>query len=101
MVGISYGSFLSYVDARAVIPNVEVAVKIARALGVSVEYLVTGKDSLCESAADTAKPYKNLVRELSQLTEEGWAKLEPLFIAMIQQERKTQLKKNEEKISTG
>ncbi|NLK45124.1 MAG: helix-turn-helix transcriptional regulator [Treponema sp.] len=44
-VGVSNSTFLSYVDARGVLPNVETAVKIAKALGVSVEYLVTGENS--------------------------------------------------------
>ena len=38
--GISNSTFLSYIDARGVLPNVETGVKIAKALGVSVEYLV-------------------------------------------------------------
>ena len=41
-VGISNSTFLSYIDARGVLPNVETAVKIAKFLGVSVEYLVDG-----------------------------------------------------------
>ena len=41
-VGISNSTFLSYIDARGVLPNVETAVKIAKYLGVSVEYLVDG-----------------------------------------------------------
>lgn len=44
-VGVSNSTFLSYVDARGVLPNVETAVKIAKALDVSVEYLVTGENS--------------------------------------------------------
>ena len=49
-VGISYSTFLSYIDQRGVLPNVETAVKIAGVLGVSVEYLVTGnKTSLPDS----------------------------------------------------
>ena len=43
---INNNTFLSYVDARGSLPNVETGVKIAKALGVSVEYLVTGEDSL-------------------------------------------------------
>ena len=42
-LGISNSTFLSYVDARGVLPNVETAVKIAKYLGVSVEYLVEGE----------------------------------------------------------
>ena len=41
--GISNSTFLSYIDARSVLPNVETGVKIAKALGVSVEYLVNGE----------------------------------------------------------
>jgi transcriptional regulator with XRE-family HTH domain len=44
-VGVSNSTFLSYVHASGVLPNVETAVKIAKALGVSVEYLVTGENS--------------------------------------------------------
>lgn len=47
--GISNSTFLSYIDARAVLPNAETAVKIAAVLGVSVEYLVTGKDAVYDS----------------------------------------------------
>ena len=42
-VGISNSTFLSYIDARGVLPNVETAVKIAKYLGVTVEYLVEGE----------------------------------------------------------
>ena len=48
-VGISNSTFLSYIDARGVLPNVETAVKIASALGVSVEYLVTRKEPIYNS----------------------------------------------------
>ena len=44
-VGVSNSTFLSYVDARGVLPNIETGVKIAKALDVSVEYLVTGENS--------------------------------------------------------
>lgn len=100
-VGISYGSFLSYVDARAVLPNVEIAVRIAQVLGVSTEYLVTGKNLSGEVDMSYLKPYKHFIKELSQLSQESWEKLEPLFMAMVQQEKKIDEKKNEEKISIG
>lgn len=100
-VGISYGSFLSYVDARAVLPNVEIAVRIAQVLGVSTEYLVTGKNLSGEVDTSYLKPYKHFIKELSQLSQESWEKLEPLFMAMVQQEKKIDEKKNEEKISIG
>lgn len=51
-VGISYSTFLSYIDSRSVLPNVETAVKIAQVLDVSVEYLVTGKNDNKSSSAE-------------------------------------------------
>lgn len=45
VTGISKRTIDTYVDNRAVIPNAEIAVKLAKALDTSVEYLVTGSDS--------------------------------------------------------
>lgn len=36
-VGISNSTLLSYIDSREVLPNVETGVKIAKALGVSLD----------------------------------------------------------------
>ena len=41
--GLVKGSLDNYLGVRASIPPADVAVKIAKALNVSVEYLVTGK----------------------------------------------------------
>ena len=49
-IGISNSTFLSYIDARGVLPNVETAVKIANYLGVIVEYLVNGDETPAEHA---------------------------------------------------
>ena len=43
--GIKKETIDSYLSARSQLPNVDTGVKIAKALGVSVEYLVTGEDS--------------------------------------------------------
>jgi transcriptional regulator with XRE-family HTH domain len=42
--GIAKGTLDCYLGARASMPPADVAVKIANVLGVSVEYLVTGKE---------------------------------------------------------
>jgi transcriptional regulator with XRE-family HTH domain len=42
--GVNKYSIDNYLNKRGQTPSVEVAVKIAQALGVSVEYLVTGKE---------------------------------------------------------
>lgn len=54
-VGISNSTFLSYIDARGVLPNVETAVKIANYLGVSVEYLVEDEHKKIEIAQETSQ----------------------------------------------
>ena len=43
--GVKKHSLDRYLDSRRQLPSVETGVKIAKALGVSVEYLVTGEDS--------------------------------------------------------
>ena len=43
--GINKYSLDNYLNARGQIPSVEAGVKIAQALGVTVEYLVTGRDN--------------------------------------------------------
>jgi len=44
--GISRHTLDNYLNVREHIPTLDVAVKIAQALGVSVEYLATGKEHL-------------------------------------------------------
>ena len=63
--GISNSTFLSYIDARGVLPNVESGVKIAKALGVSVEYLVTGERTV-QDPKYTA--INDIIRDLYQLS---------------------------------
>lgn len=43
--GVNKYSIDNYLNARGQIPSVEAGLKIAQALGVSVEYLVTGKEA--------------------------------------------------------
>lgn len=56
------------------LPSAETAVKIAKCLGVSVEYLVTGKSvspsamsELEEERLKTVKDYRNLIGQLESL----------------------------------
>jgi len=55
----------NYLNTHNSIPNAETAVKIAKALGVSVEYLVTGKDNV-----DTAH-FTSLPEDLRLMIEIG------------------------------
>ncbi len=47
--GISKRTLDSYIDSREVMPSADQAVKIAKVLGVTVEYLVTGQETNKES----------------------------------------------------
>lgn len=66
--GIKAGSLSNYLKENSSIPAADVAVKIAQALNVSVEYLVTGKDSkikieVDESVFPIVKKILNLSKE--------------------------------------
>lgn len=67
-IGISNSTFLSYIDARGVLPNVETAVKIAKYLGVSVEYLVEGKSENVNSKENYNSPKMFLNKSYDKLS---------------------------------
>ena len=82
--GISKRTIDTYLDNRAVIPNAEVAVKLAKALGTSVEFLVTGEDSVnpeqkIYSDFDTYRKYKKIVNELNTLSPELFKSIEAMI----------------------
>ncbi len=64
--GITIRSLVSYVSSQACIPSAEVAVRLARVLNTSVEYLVSGEksrgsqDSTNEEERKLLYVYKNL-----------------------------------------
>ena len=66
--GISKRTMDSYVGSESCMPSAEVAVKLAKVLGVSVEYLVTGEESsknqdkelLEQKARDMLRHFSNL-----------------------------------------
>lgn len=66
-VGISNSTFLSYIDARGVLPNIETGVKIAKILDVSAEYLVTGEDEKIDIKKRT--DIQDIVRDLYSLNQ--------------------------------
>jgi len=65
--GVNKYSLDNYLNARGQIPSVEVGQKIARALGVSVEYLVTGKESKKDGKIQKTS---NDVRKIARLAEQ-------------------------------
>ena len=82
--GISKRTIDTYLDSRAVIPNAEVAVKLAKALGTTVEFLVTGEDSVNHeqklySDFDTYRKYRKIVNELDTLSPELLKSIEAMI----------------------
>lgn len=72
LTGINKRTIDSYLDSRAVVPNAEIAVKLARALDTTVEFLVTGVDSANKEQRiyedfEIYRKYKNIAQELDSL----------------------------------
>ena len=68
--GISLNTLNHYLTQNAASPSAENAVKIAGALGVTVEFLVTGKASPSEFAPASAR-LRSIVQKLSKLPSNG------------------------------
>ena len=66
--GISKNTLDKYLSGRKVQPGVENAVKIAKVLGVSVEYLTDGKESSSKNTSQTIPmKYQKLIEQYRAL----------------------------------
>jgi transcriptional regulator with XRE-family HTH domain len=65
--GVSKYSLDNYLNAREQVPSVEAGVKIARVLGVSVEYLVTGKDANNPQLSSEARTIGRIADQLNDI----------------------------------
>ena len=63
--GISQRTLEGYLGSRASIPPADVAVKIANALNVSVEYLVTGKNNNLSNVVSKNNELDEKIKNLS------------------------------------
>ena len=66
-VNISLRGVESYLRENASIPSADKAVQIAQVLGVSVEYLVTGKNLPVESVSSIDPEIKKLILSIKKL----------------------------------
>ena len=64
--GVNKWNIDNYLNSREQLPSVDTAVKIAQALGVSVEYLVTGE----ETTKSTVQNLSKTSRLIGQLAEQ-------------------------------
>ena len=73
LAGISKRTIDSYVGSEACMPSAEVAVRIAKVLGVSVEYLVTGEKDSSSKKQEIFIPKefktRTLIKHFSNLSE--------------------------------
>jgi len=79
ITGISRYTLGNYLSVRERIPTADVAVKIAQALGVSVEYLVTGKENFIEKSS-FGTGMRGLMQNYKLLSEDD----QKVIIAMTQ-----------------
>jgi transcriptional regulator with XRE-family HTH domain len=71
ITGIKRHTLDNYLNTHNAIPNAEAAVKIAKALGVTVEYLVTGSESYNETVlASYPEDLQSMVKIGSRLNKE-------------------------------
>ena len=68
--GISRHTLDNYLNLRERIPTADVAVKIAKVLGVTVEYLVTGEESLPDNTAKNQE-IRELIKDYKLLSKEN------------------------------
>ena len=68
--GVPKHSINNYLNIRGQIPSIEAGVKIAQALGVSAEYLVTGKDGEQTREAQKAREIRFIIQFVEQLDDE-------------------------------
>ena len=64
--GVNKYSIDNYLNARGQLPSVEAAVKIAHTLGVSVEFLVTGKENKIPQLSNEARTIGRLAEQLKE-----------------------------------
>ncbi len=86
--GISYGSLSNYLKEAASVPSADVAVKISRALNVSVEYLVTRQNHKLEksdSLHTLPAKIRRLTDSIRKLNDRDFAIVETLIEKMSEE----------------
>ena len=69
LTGISKPTLDNYLNVREYMPSADAAVKIAHALGVTVEYLVTGEE-ITPARVSQGPEIKELIHDFKQLNED-------------------------------
>jgi transcriptional regulator with XRE-family HTH domain len=81
--GIKRQTLASYLGSREKMPSVDVAAKIARVLGVSVEYLVAGEDSKTKQELASLSPDIRFVARTMENFDAADRKMVQNFVTML------------------
>lgn len=97
--GISKRTIDTYVDSRAVVPNAEVAVKLAEALDTTVEYLVNGVEKkrtldIPKKEHNTFDKYKKILDDLNMIPQEELPIIEAIVHTVAKEFSKRTKSKN-------
>ena len=88
VTGIKRHTLDNYLNSHNSIPNAEAAVKIAQALGVTVEYLVTGKDYYDEGKLKAFPNDLRLMVEIGRRLNKKSRKLALVLLKTIKEHEK-------------
>ncbi|MBR1912593.1 MAG: helix-turn-helix transcriptional regulator [Treponema sp.] len=92
--GIPKSTLDCYLGVRATMPPADIAVRIARALNVSVEFLVTGSEHACEhmgTADGQNKMLKTIIADLIKLNKTALCYTQAAIHAISQAQELTNL----------
>lgn len=77
-----------YLSARQVIPPADIAVKIAKVLNVSVEYLICGEDAkITPKEYSRFEPFRPLLEDLASLSNDSIEKLQIMIHALAENKK--------------
>ncbi|MDR0497756.1 MAG: helix-turn-helix domain-containing protein [Treponema sp.] len=86
--GIPVPTLDCYLGARATVPSVDAAIKIAQALSVPVEYLVTGEETNTEKPPKKpSREARELIRIIENMNSEQCSAILKLILTFAKQER--------------
>lgn len=77
-----------YLSARQVIPPADIAVKIAKVLNESVEYLICGDDAkVVPKEYSRFHPFRSILEDLSVLSDDSIEKLQIMIHALAENKK--------------
>jgi len=88
LTGISKNTLDNYLNVRGYMPPADVAVKIAQALEVTVEYLVTGEEKNPGKSSNGSEINK-LIQDFKQLNEDNRGMVKDIINLLKTREKKT------------